>query len=71
MTEEEKAKQDVITEIIAKKDKGESLSEDELLIYNTCKKVVKEESSWLKRNASLIGVCVILFIAKMCSDLSK
>ena len=32
MTEEEKAKQDVITEIIAKKDKGETLSEDELLI---------------------------------------
>lgn len=70
MTEEEK-KAIIIEEIVAKKDRGESLSEDEHLIYKTHKKVVKEESSWIARNAWWIAVGIVFFIIKMCSDISK
>ncbi len=70
MTEEEK-KAMIIKEIIAKKDRGESLSEDEQLIYNTHRKLVKEESSWIARNAWWIVVGIVFFIIKMCSDISK
>lgn len=70
MTEEEK-KAIIITEIVAKGDRGELLSKDEQHIYKTHKKVVKEESSWIARNAWWIIVGIVLFIIKMCSDISK
>ena len=71
MTEEEKAKQAIVEDIVTRGDKGEALSEDEQLIYNTHKKVVKEESSWLARNGWWLVVGIIFFLVKMCSDISK
>ena len=71
MKEEEKTKQAIVEDIVTKGDKGEVLSEDEQLIYNTNKKVVKEESSWLVRNSWWLVVGITFFLVKMCSDLSK
>lgn len=71
MTKEERAKQAIVEDIVARGNRGESLSEDELLIYKTHKKIVKEESSWLARNGWWLVVGVIFFLVKMCSDLSK
>ena len=65
------AQQLIVSAIVAKKESGETLSTDEQLIYDTHKKVVKEENSWFARNAWLIAVGAALFFLKMCSDISK
>ena len=66
-----KAQQLFVSYIVAKKESGETLSTDEQLIYDTHKKVLKEESSWFARNAWFIALGVAIFFLKMCSDLSK
>ena len=65
------AKQAVISDIVDKHDSGEALSKDEKLIYDTHKKVVKEESSWFARNAWWLLVGGVIFLIRMCSEVSK
>lgn len=71
MTEEEKAKQAIVTDIANRGDKGLPLSKDKQLIYETHKRVLKEDNSWIYRNAWWIVVGIVLFVIRMIYVLSK
>lgn len=71
MKKEERAKQAIVADIANRGNKGLPLSKDEQLLYETHKRVVKEDNSWLYRNAWWIVVGIVLFAIRMIHVLSK
>lgn len=67
-TEQQKA---LTMKIVSKKESGETLTDDEQLIYDTYKKVQREEKSWVARNGFWVVLVVVIFLFKMCADIQS